>query len=130
MTDLHTTAQVARHKEDTMRKTLLQAGLALVALLLAAPAASAADGTPVSIVIENHRFMPSEVTVPAGQRVELVIENRDPTPEEFESEDLRREKVIVGNSKASLWVGPLKPGTYSFYGEYHKATATGTIVAK
>ena len=52
--------------------------------------------------------------MPAGKRVELMIENRDPTPEEFESQDLRREKVIPGNSKASVWIGPLPAGRVWF----------------
>ena len=55
--------------------------------------AAAADTVSFQLVIKNHRFEPSELQVPAGKRVELVIENRDPTPEEFESHDLRREKV-------------------------------------
>lgn len=103
--------------------------VALVAVAFTAPT-MAADEHSVHIIIKNHRFTPSEVTVPAGKRVELVIENQDATPEEFESEDLRREKVVVGHGKISVWIGPLPAGTYGFYGEYHKKSAQGKVTAK
>lgn len=110
-----------------MRAPLLAVAAALA--LLGANSALAADDE-FKVVIENHKFEPSEVTVPAGRKVKLVIENRDATPEEFESHSLNREKVIAGKSTATIFVGPLKPGSYSFVGEYHEKTAKGTIVAK
>jgi plastocyanin len=103
---------------------------AMLSAALAAPLVVRAETPEFSIVIENHRFTPAEVTVPAGQRVKLVVENRDKTPEEFESHDLKREKVIAGGTKASIFVGPLKPGTYAFVGEYHEDTAQGKLIAK
>lgn len=82
------------------------------------------------IAIREHRFQPAETTVPAGKRIKLVIDNQDPTPEEFESKNLRVEKIIPGNSKGTVTVGPLKPGSYSFFGEFHEDTAKGTLQAK
>lgn len=112
-----------------VRISLSAVVLGLMAGALAGP--TAADEDPsVVIVIEDHRFIPSEVTVPTGERVELVIENHDPTPEEFESTDLRREKIVVGNGKASVWVGPLPAGTYRFFGDFNAETAQGTLIAK
>ncbi len=106
----------------------------LICLLLASalllPVYGWADTTELTIVIKNHRFDPSEITLPAGKRLKLVIDNQDATPEEFESHDLRREKIVAGNSKATVWIGPLQPGTYSFFGEYHEATAKGTLIVK
>lgn len=101
---------------------------ALLCLLLAAPARAADD--EFKLVIENHKFEPAELVVPAGKKVKLVVENRDATPEEFESHALNREKVIAGKATATIYIGPLKPGTYPFVGEYNEKTATGTIVAK
>ena len=98
-------------------------------LLLLSITANAAD-IEVRLVIENHKFQPEIVNVPAGQKVKLVIENRDATPEEFESHALNREKVIPGKSTASVFIGPLKPGSYPFVGEFNEKTAKGTIVAK
>ena len=82
------------------------------------------------LVIKNHRFEPTELKVPAGQRVKLVVHNQDSTPEEFESHTLNREKVIPGGAKATIYIGPLKPGRYDFFGEYNEATAKGVIVAE
>ncbi len=110
-----------------MRPPLLAFAAALV-LLGTNPALAADD--EFKIVIENHKFEPAEVAVPAGKKVKLVIENRDATPEEFESHALNREKVIAGKSTATIFIGPLKPGSYPFAGEYHEKTAKGTIVAK
>ena len=31
---------------------------------------------------------------------------------------------------AEIFIGPLKPGVYDFYGEFHPQTARGQIVAK
>jgi plastocyanin len=82
------------------------------------------------LVIENHRFAPETITVPAGKKVKLVIENKDATAEEFESHDLNREKVIPGKSTGIVFIGPLKAGEYKFVGEFNEKTAKGVIVAK
>jgi len=94
-----------------------------------APAALAADDT-YTLTIKDHRFDPAKLEVPAGKKLKLVVKNLDSTPEEFESHDLKREKVIAGKGQATLTIGPLKPGTYKFVGEYHESTAQGQIVAK
>lgn len=110
-------------------RTRTAVALALAVLLpVAAPAAAADD--VFTVVIQDHRFQPAEVVVPAGKKVRLVVENRDPTPEEFESHSLNREKVIAGNAKATIVVGPLKPGRYPFVGEYNEKTAQGVVVAR
>ncbi len=101
---------------------------ALLCLLLAAPARAADD--EFKLVIENHKFEPAELVIPAGKKVKLIVENRDPTPEEFDSHALNREKVIAGKSTATIFIGPLKPGSYEYVGEYNEKTAKGTIVAK
>lgn len=103
--------------------------LAAAVLASAALATFAAEGD-LHVVIENHKFAPDRIEVPAGQKVKLTIENRDGTPEEFESNDMRIEKVIPGKSKGVVWLGPLKAGEYKFFGEYHEKTAQGIVVAK
>jgi hypothetical protein len=82
------------------------------------------------IQIINHVFQPSEITVPANTKVKLVVKNMDQTPEEFESNSLYREKIIRGNSQAIMFIGPLKPGEYKFYGEFNPKTAKGKIIVK
>ena len=108
-----------------MKTTLWLAGILAVATTLA----NAAD-PQVDLVIRDHRFTPAEVKVPAGQKIRLMIDNQDATPEEFESHDLNREKVIPGKTKGSVFIGPLKVGKYPFIGEFNDATAKGMVVAE
>ncbi|HZV55712.1 MAG TPA: cupredoxin domain-containing protein [Rhodocyclaceae bacterium] len=89
----------------------------------------AADGE-FSLAIRNHRFEPAEVRVPAGQKVKLVVHNQDGTPEEFESHELNREKLIAPDTRASIYIGPLKPGRYPFFGEFNEKTARGAVIAE
>ena len=92
--------------------------------------AFAANEPEFNLAIEGHKFTPDRIEVPAGKKVKLLVENKDPTPAEFESESLKIEKVIAGKSKATIFVGPLKAGEYKFVDEYNEKTAKGTIVAK
>lgn len=82
------------------------------------------------LTLKDHRFQPAEIKVPAGKAVTLQVMNADPSPEEFESKTLRVEKVIAGNSEATIPLRPLKPGRYKFFGEYNEATAQGVLVAE
>lgn len=91
--------------------------------------ARAADDT-ITLSIKDHRFDPAQLDVPAGKKLKLVVKNLDATPEEFESHDLKREKVIAGKGQATITIGPLRPGTYKFVGEYHQSTAQGRLVAQ
>lgn len=101
------------------------------ALLLFGSLSPAGAAEPeIRLVLKDHRFAPAEVTVPAGQKIRLVIENRDPTPEEFESYSLNREKIVPAGGKIVVYVGPLKPGRYEFFGEFNASTARGWLVVQ
>ena len=100
-----------------------------LALGLSFSAVSWAADVQALLVIKNHRFEPAELKVPANQRVRLTVHNQDSTPEEFESHDLNREKVIPAGGKAVIFIGPLKPGRYAFVGEFNEATAKGAVIA-
>lgn len=91
---------------------------------------SFADGGEIEahLIIKDHKFTPEILTLPAGKKIVLIVENQDSTIEEFESIDLKREKVIFGNSKAKIILAPLKPGEYHFFGEFHEETAQGKLI--
>lgn len=89
-----------------------------------------ADDPVFRLTIREHRFEPAELQVPAGTKVKLLIKNLDPTPEEFESNELHREKVVPPGKEVSVFIGPLDPGTYPFFGDFNPKTAQGKIVAK
>lgn len=107
----------------------IAAGMTLVGVLMQATAAGAAQDV-YTITIRNHRFEPAEISIPAGRKVRLLVKNADPTPEEFESFELNREKIVSGGAEATIYVGPLDPGTYPFFGDFHQDTAKGRIVVR
>lgn len=110
-------------------KTL--SNLLVCGLLLGACVATAqAQEAEARLVIRDHKFEPAEIKVPAGKKVKLVIENQDATAEEFESYELNREKVVPPKGTVTVFVGPLKPGRYLFFGDFHKETAKGVLIAE
>ena len=82
------------------------------------------------LVIRDHLFFPSTLEVPSGVKVRLLIDNQDETPEEFESYELNREKVIPGKTKTVIFIGPLQPGEYPFFGEFNPKTAQGKVIVR
>lgn len=104
----------------------------LLALLLAvAPlCVLAADVPEIHLSIQNHRYQPEELKVPAGVKFKLIVTNKDSTPEEFESIDLKREKIVMPNGKITVFIGPLDAGTYKFFGDFHQDTAQGRMIAE
>jgi hypothetical protein len=102
-----------------------------VLLTLAASSVALANDPPeFRLVIRNHRFVPAELAVPANTKLKLVVVNEDPTPEEFESHELNREKVVTGRGTIPVYVGPLKPGRYPFFGDFNADTAQGALLAR
>ena len=100
----------------------------LVWLALVSPASIAIEA--YQLIIEDHIFSPARLVIPSNQKVRLVINNHDNVPEEFDSFDLNREKVIFPNRKAVIFIGPLPPGEYHYFGEFHPDSARGVIVVK
>ncbi|MGA0935270.1 MAG: cupredoxin domain-containing protein [Pseudohongiellaceae bacterium] len=84
----------------------------------------------LTLEIRDHLFFPATLEITANTKVRIVITNNDPTPEEFESYEMNREKVIPGNSKTVIFIGPLPPGEYPFFGEFFPRTAQGKVIAR
>lgn len=115
----------------TMPKILLAAALGVGLAFVAAAMPAAADEPPAfHLRIQNHRFAPETLTLPAGKQVVVLVTNADAEPEEFESYELNREKLIPGNTTGKVYLGPLDPGTYPFFGDFHQATAQGRVIVK
>ena len=113
-----------------MNLTRLLAAVAVAGTVAAVSPALAADAFEATVVIKDHVFTPMEIKVPAGVRVILTVDNQDPTPEEFESLELKIEKVVPGGSKAKVQFGPLAAGSYLYVGEFNQATARGVVTAE
>lgn len=103
--------------------------IASLSFILATSSAIAAD-QEFLVQIKDHKFTPEKIEVPAGKDFKLVIENLDKTLEEFESVDLKKEKLVGAGKKITIPVQALKSGEYKFFGDFHQKTAQGVIVAK
>lgn len=100
------------------------------ASLLLCSAMASAQAPEYTLTLRDHRFEPAELVVPAATKLRLKVVNSDPTPEEFESHELNREKLIAGGATVTIFVGPLEPGRYPFFGEFNEATAQGVLVVE
>lgn len=109
-----------------MRMLLLAAGL----LFALSALAHADDATKVDLTLKDHKYDPATLHVPAGKPVIITLTNQDKTAEEFDSDDLKTEKVVAAGRKVIIRLPAQKPGTYRFEGEYHDKTAQGTLVAE
>ena len=66
------------------------------------------------IKIKNHRFEPDLINVPADTKFKIIIENLDNTNEEFESDDLKKEKLVGAGKTIKIPVSAQKTGEYKF----------------
>jgi uncharacterized cupredoxin-like copper-binding protein len=101
----------------------------LLAAVLIAGSAYAADDA-IRLVMRDGKFDPAVVEVPAGKRFKLEVVNEGKKAMEFESKDLKQEKVIAPGKSATVTINALKPGEYKFYDEFNEATGQGKVVAR
>lgn len=110
-----------------MRKLML--AMVVVGAVACSALAAAADVPTFQLLLQDHKFVPASLKVPANTRFKVLVTNRNAMPSEFESTDFNREKIVLQNSTITVFIGPLKPGTYKFYDDFHQAT-TGTLVVE
>ena len=114
-----------------IRIALFLAAAACVAGLGGCSKSDAAASAPaIPLLLKNHVFSPAEITVKANQPFVLEVTNADAVADEFDSDSLKREKVIAGGQKGIVRIDPLPPGRYPFMGEYHAKTAQGVVVVQ
>jgi hypothetical protein len=107
----------------------MRRSLVAVLLLVAAAMPAIAADAQVTISLRDRRFVPAEVPVPAGVKIELIVRNEQTVNAEFESMVLHREKIVPPGGQVSIFVGPLTPGTYEFFDDFNRAT-TGRLIAR
>lgn len=118
---------VASRAISKPRQRSVAAAALLAALIAGAPAAKAEE---LTIAFRNHRFEPARLEVPAHQKFKLLVKNDDATADEFESAELNREKLVPPGQTITVFLGPLEPGEYKFFGDFHQDTAKGVLIAK
>jgi len=82
------------------------------------------------LVIRNHQFSPSTLKVPANTKFKVLVSNQDSTPSEFESNDFRREKIVLAGSTVTVFIGPLSKGRYTFFDDFHQSTGHGVLMVQ
>jgi cupredoxin-like protein len=115
--------------EFVMRAFRIMFGVCAATAIICAPL-RADEVVTVQLSIKNHRFVPSEISAPAGRPIMLRIKNLDATPAEFESITLRVEKVITGDGEGVVRLRALEPGRYKFFDDFNKETTQGTLVVQ
>lgn len=101
-----------------------------VAVLAAITLSPALADDKIDLILKDHKFNPERIEAHQGVKIEIKVKNLDSSADEFDSRDLKREKVIPGGKEGTVLVGPLAPGEYHFQGEYHAKTAQGILVVK
>jgi len=110
-------------------KRARMATVAAACVFLAGLPQARADDT-FQVEFRNHRFVPDRLTVPANQKFRLTVKNSDDTADEFESTAMNREKLVAPGQTVTVFLGPLDPGEYKFFGDFHHDTAQGVLIAK
>jgi heme/copper-type cytochrome/quinol oxidase subunit 2 len=82
------------------------------------------------LVIRNHQFTPSTLTVPANTKFKVLVTNQDSTPSEFESNDFSREKIVLPGTTVTVFIGPLDKGHYKFFDDFHQSTGNGVLIVE
>ncbi|MGQ7938839.1 cupredoxin domain-containing protein [Paraburkholderia sp. D1E] len=101
--------------------------LAMTALTVGA--AHAVDLPTFNLEMNDGKLIPARIEVPAGQRIKIAIRNTGKGAAEFESVQLRKEKVLAPGGDSFVVIAPLSPGEYKFFDDFHQQ-AQGVIVAK
>ena len=108
------------------------AAILLAALFLVSGAAnSRADEEPVfRIEFKDGNIAPERLAVPANRRFRLLLLNKGDTPAEFESNELRKEKVLAPRTTSILVFRNLDPGEYPFFDDFHPDAPKAVLIAK
>ncbi|MFT0213479.1 cupredoxin domain-containing protein [Pseudomonas sp. F1_0610] len=92
--------------------------------------AIAAETVTVQLEMKDGDLIPNTFTVPANTRIRIEVRNTGTSPVEFESTQLRKEKVLAPGAKSVVVIARLRPGTYSFFDDFHLDKPHGTIIAE
>lgn len=98
--------------------------------LVASHPARAEDDPTFRIEFRDGVVTPTRLEVPANRRIRLELHNLGQTPAEFESRELRKEKVLAPGTSSILVIRTLDPGEYDFFDDFHPSTPAAVLVAK
>lgn len=111
-------------------KAIRPVALATAIFLFAPIQVSAAELLTMTVAARDGKLIPDTLNVPAGVRFKIVLRNEGRDAIEFESLQLRKEKVLAPGAESFVVIAPLKPGEYEFFDEFHPDTGRGRIIVK
>jgi len=100
------------------------------ATLIAAMPVGAEDMPTFRIEMNNGAIDPLHLEVPANRPFKLEIHNIGTTPVEFESLELRKEKVLGPKVKSFMVIRRLPPGEYKFFDDFHPDSPRAVLISK
>jgi hypothetical protein len=103
--------------------------LGLAPLLALGKPAFGADEPTFALEFKDGTVTPTRIEVPAKTRFRLELKNSGKTAAEFESNEMKKEKVLAPGTTSSLIIRTLDPGEYKFFDDFHQQ-AKGVLVAK
>ncbi|MGJ7061811.1 cupredoxin domain-containing protein [Morganella morganii] len=109
---------------------LVVMALCLSVLSLISLPAAAAEKFTVELKMNNGELTPPVLKVPAKTPIRIKISNTGTEPVEFESTQLRKEKVLAPGASSVVVIAPLKPGKYTFFDDFHLSHPAGEIIAE
>ncbi|APR36358.1 periplasmic lipoprotein involved in iron transport [Paraburkholderia sp. SOS3] len=115
-----------------LNNRMVRAAIAAVSLVGSAAVvdvAYAADLPTFQLQMNDGKLIPARIEVPSGQRIKIEVHNVGKGAAEFESVELRKEKVLAPGASSFVVIAPLSPGEYKFFDDFHQQ-AQGVIVAK
>jgi hypothetical protein len=83
-----------------------------------------------TIEFNDGTVSPLRIEVPANKQFQLVLRNNGDTPAEFESSELRKEKVLAPKTTAILVFRTLDPGEYPFFDDFHPDAPKAVLIVK
>ncbi|WP_162048478.1 cupredoxin domain-containing protein [Vibrio taketomensis] len=90
----------------------------------------AAEKFTTQLQMKNGQLIPQVLDVPTGKIIRIKVSNIGNQPAEFESTQLRKEKVLAPGAHSVVVIAPLRAGTYTFFDDFHLDLPAGKIIAK
>ncbi|WP_333825566.1 cupredoxin domain-containing protein [Pinisolibacter sp.] len=109
--------------------SVLLTAIGLASALAVSPAGAESEPT-FRIEFRDGVISPARIVVPANTRIRLELINRGTTPAEFESTELRKEKVLAPGSESVMVIRRLDPGEYTFFDDFHLDHPPAKVVAE
>ncbi|SBW15541.1 hypothetical protein BR10RB9215_C20204 [Brucella sp. 10RB9215] len=101
-----------------------------VALLAVTSSVAWAEEPTFRLEFKDGVITPDRLEVPANTRFRIELVNTGSMPAEFESLELRKEKVIAAQSETVMVIRTLDPGEYPFFDDFHPGGTPAILIAK